>query len=697
MNALYFKRTTTLAASLILLLSLGTAQAQFEIKWLSVGSMQSPYSEGGALREQEPFDNAPIQFPAIDHRGGNVRAYGLWIGATNFTDETGRVFPHKVAHIGPRSGGAVQFFPTTAEVISKFNTEVLVDGAQSFLRYVFIDAFDPNMKADRMVHTVNNNRLGIELDMKAYAFSQEYHDSYHIIEYSFTNTGNVDADPDIELNQPLNGVYFFFINRHALHEGASWITGNGAPWGKFAMNDAVGDGHEDYGVDFRAQYSWYGYYPGQTTFNSLGGPMWQESADYSAPIPDTTGRLAAAHMVGRLYIHADRSATDESDDPGQPSTMGVKGSDDPDLVDDEFDANLMRRQYENFMQLGRQYPHHAQLIEPARTYDKPRNDPAGAFGRYDEGGWAFVEGFGPYTLQPGENIKLVVAEGAAGLSDVAKLTIGRHYKASGANDSSLIGYAGRQMTKNQWVLTSKDSLFQMFERAMANYNSGFNIPQPPLPPERFVVTSGPDQISLEWQTFSGATQTGWELYRKAGQWQDAYNYQLLASLPADARSYQDRTAQRGVDYYYYLQAVGEVNNDPTGNTPTGVPLKSGRYYAQTYLPANLKRPAGTSPDAIRVVPNPYYISADDNLDTGLRYGDQDDKLGFLDIPGRCTIKIYSQLGELVKTIEHTDGSGDAYWDHTTSSRQVVASGVYIAVIENLDNGQKTIKKFVIIR
>jgi hypothetical protein len=158
-------------------------------------------------------------------------------------------------------------------------------------------------------------------------------------------------------------------------------------------------------------------------------------------------------------------------------------------------------------------------------------------------------------------------------------------------------------------------------------------------------------------------------------------------LDGNAQSYDDRTAQRGINYYYYIQAVGPVNTNSAGNTPTGVRLKSGRYYAQTYLPANLKRPSGTSVDAIRIVPNPYNLGSEENL----RWPDQQDKLGFLDIPGRCTIKIYTQLGELVKTIEHTDGSGDAFWDHTTSSRQVIASGVYIAVIEDLDSGQKTFK------
>ena len=44
-----------------------------------------------------------------------------------------------------------------------------------------------------------------------------------------------------------------------------------------------------------------------------------------------------------------------------------------------------------------------------------------------------------------------------------------------------------------------------------------------------------------------------------------------------------------------------------------------------------------------------------------------------------------------------DGSGDEYWDQTTSSRQVVASGLYIAHITDNDSGETAERKFVIIR
>ena len=97
---------------------------------------------------------------------------------------------------------------------------------------------------------------------------------------------------------------------------------------------------------------------------------------------------------------------------------------------------------------------------------------------------------------------------------------------------------------------------------------------------------------------------------------------------------------------------------------------------------------------IRVVPNPYNISAA----TDLGFGElAQNRLYFFNIPGRCDIKIYTELGELIKTIEHTDGSGDQAWDSLTSSGQIIVSGIYIAVIENKDTGGKKIVKFVIIR
>ena len=701
----YRKHYFSAFAVFVLVLSTGLNElsAQYSIKWLNVGSFQSSYSEGLVNREEEPWGNAPLMWPSMDYHAGNSRAQAFWMGATNFTDENGTTFPHKIAHIGPRSGGDVQFFAVEQSITSKFDPEITVDGAKSFEKYVFVNTMDPNMKPDRIMTVSNNSRIGITTVATMNAFSQEYHDDYHIIEYSFTNTGNVDGDEDIELSADLEGVIFFFIHRYMVHDASSWIRGGGAPWGKFTMNDAVGDGHEDYDVDFRAQYAWAGLNPDNTSFSSIGGPMM--FPHWASAGWDTTGRLAAGQMVGRVTIQS--PDTYGSGDTGsQPSTMGVMGSDDPNLTTDEYNTTLMQIQYDTYMASGRLYPHHADDIEPSGSFDTPTNAPNIFKGVYDEGGWSVIEGHGPYNIPVGGTVDIVVADGVNGLSMKAKYDIGKLYKATGAtpDESAMLEYNGTSMTKNQWALTAKDSLFKTFERALANHAAGYSIPQPPYPPESFAVTSGTDKITLSWvASSSGPSRTGWHVYRAKGTYNFPYvgealadhgglGHELIAELSGSATSYEDATAARGESYYYFIQAVGDAaDNNGGALTPAGA-LKSNQHWTQTYLPASLKRAPGANLEAVRVVPNPYHVGAT----TDVRFSDRD-KLAFLDVPGSCTIKIYTQLGELVETITHTDGSGDEYWDQTTSSRQVVASGLYIAHITDDATGDTAERKFVIIR
>ena len=706
----YRKHYFSAFAVFVLVLSTGLNElsAQYSIKWLNVGSFHSSYSEGLVNREEEPWGNAPLMWPSMDYHAGNSRAQAFWMGATNFTDENGTTFPHKIAHIGPRSGGDVQFFAVEQSITSKFDPEITVDGAKSFEKYVFVNTMDPSMKPDRIMTVSNNSRIGITTVATMNAFSQEYHDDYHIIEYSFTNTGNVDGDEDIELSADLEGVIFFFIHRYMVHDASSWIRGGGAPWGKFTMNDAVGDGHEDYDVDFRAQYAWAGLNPDNTSFSSIGGPMM--FPHWASAGWDTTGRLAAGQMVGRVTIQS--PDTYGSGDTGsQPSTMGVMGSDDPNLTTDEYNTTLMQIQYDNYMSPakvggGRIYPHHADDIEPDGNFDTPTNAPNIYDGVYDEGGWSVIEGHGPYNIPFGGTVNIVVADGVNGLSMKAKYDIGKLYKATGAtpDESAMLEYNGTSMTKNQWALTAKDSLFKTFERALANHAAGYSIPQPPYPPESFAVTSGTDKITLSWvASSSGPSRTGWHVYRAKGTYNFPYvgealadhgglGHELIAELSGSATSYEDATAARGESYYYFIQAVGDAaDNNGGALTPAGA-LKSNQHWTQTYLPASLKRAPGANLEAVRVVPNPYHVGAT----TDVRFSDRD-KLAFLDVPGSCTIKIYTQLGELVETITHTDGSGDEYWDQTTSSRQVVASGLYIAHITDDATGDTAERKFVIIR
>jgi len=161
--------------------------------------------------------------------------------------------------------------------------------------------------------------------------------------------------------------------------------------------------------------------------------------------------------------------------------------------------------------------------------------------------------------------------------------------------------------------------------------------------------------------------------------------------PQIVNTYDDMTAVRGFSYYYYISGFDDGSGNTGSTTNPSGSLQSSMFWTRTTEPAYLRRAAGEQLADIRVVPNPYNIRAKD-----LQYPGEPDKIMFLNTPGECTIRIYTERGDLIKTIEHNDGSGDEEWNSTTEYGQVVVSGVYIAVFET-PKGEQAIRKFVIIR
>ncbi len=93
---------------------------------------------------------------------------------------------------------------------------------------------------------------------------------------------------------------------------------------------------------------------------------------------------------------------------------------------------------------------------------------------------------------------------------------------------------------------------------------------------------------------------------------------------------------------------------------------------------------------IRAVPNPYIVNAAWEIAKNVR------RMQFMYLPPKCTIKIYTTRGELVKTIVHNDGSGSCDWAMTSDSNQDLAYGIYIYVVET-PQGDKHMGKFALIK
>jgi len=733
-------RFVTLSFAVLLLAAWSTSEvrAQFLQTWVDIGEMQSRYSEVGAHPEG-PTGNRSIEWPSIIRGSGHYRSKAYWIGLKNWTDEFGRQWEYHNARVGPRPDGSTYFTPIETRLIAKWeDTEVFVDGAASFDKIAIVDEVDPGLVADRVLYQKYRTNQGVETERTVYAYSNQVHDDFHIIHRKMTNTGNTDGDDEIELDgQTLNDVFFFNVYRWRGRSQAAWHMSVAQTWGKFSMVDIVGDGNGDYPVDFTATYLWGGQDPNfDPGWDELGSPMLRD-ANETAP-GDTIGRLAGMSMQGRIVLHADNSTTDRGFTPpgydgagnpiGQPATLGWIDTDEPLNADgqperDYYELAILTRENPAFVDGGasRMFPHYADRIEPTGEFWTQQTDASTG----KQGGHASTVAYGPYQMAFGESVNIWEAEGAAGLSYEAATDVGVAWKQAGFDDALRIPFdangdgqindvpydysvyqnGSELMTKNQWFLSSRDSMFQMMYRARDVFQASaemtqYPIVQPPRPPRTFEVTGLPDKIELKWETIAGEPDpVEWEIYRTDTN-TDKLPYELVTTLPGSARGFDDVDLIRGVDYYYFIQAVGPANNvDPLGltGTPSGLPLKSGRYFTQTYTPTTLKRPPGATAADFRIVPSVVNLAADETVRFIVGGDPTRSQVNFFDIPGNSTITIYTETGEFVKRIEHTDGSGDDSWNLTTDSRQPIVSGIYLVRVVNNDNGDTDLKKMVVIQ
>ena len=103
-------------------------------------------------------------------------------------------------------------------------------------------------------------------------------------------------------------------------------------------------------------------------------------------------------------------------------------------------------------------------------------------------------------------------------------------------------------------------------------------------------------------------------------------------------------------------------------------------------------------DRIAVVPNPYVVSASWEPQHYYNFGRGDQKIDFIHLPAKCTIKIFTIRGYLVDSIEHDRGIEDGCesWDLLSKDGMRIAYGVYIYHVEAPGLGEK-IGKFAVIQ
>ncbi len=122
---------------------------------------------------------------------------------------------------------------------------------------------------------------------------------------------------------------------------------------------------------------------------------------------------------------------------------------------------------------------------------------------------------------------------------------------------------------------------------------------------------------------------------------------------------------------------------------TSKPFAAGDQYTFTSTSSKFDAARATNAlDQIRVVPNPYvgYSDIEQPGASSIRRGEN--KLQFRNLPPKCTIRIYSLVGELVDTIVKDDGNSYVDWQLLSYEGQRLAYGVYIYHVDVPGVGEK---------
>lgn len=649
-------------------------------RYVRIGTLQSRFTAYGSERAWNDVYYEGLMWPADYNYTDNSVIERQWIGCQDFIDGKAQTWENYCVPFTAAMAG-IAVFPMAHKQTAKIDLPLLfVDGTDISAAYRGeIDELDPNQIPDRIVTNVVNTSMGVTMTRRILAFSQQWHDNYFIKEYSFKNTGYTSATNQQSRNATVKGFRFGFGIRYSVCREGAFSIADGQDYGKHTWVTRRGEDYIQHASDvltessgipqwLRAGYSWAGQ-SAVNTFNNIGGPY--RTGD---------GRLRAPQFAGIVVLHVDKSTSDRSDDPAQPNTLGWHAGDTYPALGDMTYGTLPLHVDMYKMLSGMPYKGLGSASERMdEKYMATKPDPWNVHG--DGGGTNLWMNFGPYDLAPGDSVVIVMAEGVSGLNRARCYEVGGLWKKA-FDDPTFKGpftlpngttTQDKDAFKDAWVYTGRDSIMSTFSRAKRNYDLGYRIPPAPLPPAQFSVTSGGDRISLSWVPSASEKNPGfggYKVFRATGKTDTTF--QEIASLGPGNTSFDDITAQRGVSYYYYVSAFTDGSDNATGGpNPTGQ-LVSNRFYTRTNQPAYLRRKAGEALSSIRIVPNPYNIAS-----PGMQYPGEPDKIMFLNIPGHCTIRIYSDNGDLINQIEHENGSGDETWNSLSSSRQVVVSGVYI--------------------
>jgi len=570
--------------------------------------------------------------------------------------------------------------------------------------------------SDQSVIVTTEYANGVQLERKILGWSQQFEDNYVVVDMTFTNKSD----------KPVTGMYVSVQDQNSYNIAA--------------------DGREPdvASVDEKNDSRWY-HYIGSKTSDSVR-VMYVYDADdpnlsgdqMAQPLTQQHGRLLRKDFTFTATLWAskqpytpsgtmvDNHDQNDVDDLSQPSVATIGNNqvlslplfplNDPDskIMYDFIAGDLLSSEDQT-----------GPDIKPGH-FRKNLDD----MGLVNAGGQPGISAnaatwesmclsYGPYDLQPDQQVRVVKIMGYAGLSREKALEVGRQWLEGTLNDpmpdkpngnfpdnfAFPAGTTEQDKYKDKWFSTGIDSVILSVKRAAYNFNNGFNAPVTPPPPTSFTVLGTGEGIELTWSNIEAESMSGFQGYRimRKVSKLDTTFYQQVTTIPAsdkaDSHTYIDNeNILFGAQYYYYVQAGVQIDENDQNAYPAdrGKTIWTGRIWFPQNTAASAKRISQNDLSEIVMAPNPYNFN--DPLLKG--YGFTGDRgILFFNLPFQVTIKIFTESGNLVKTIEHDEPitkTGSIEWNMTNENRQPIASGIYIVMFQKPD-GSLSYQKLAVAR
>ncbi len=550
---------------------------------------------------------------------------------------------------------------------------------------------DAAMISDQMFISRCNTGSGLTVTQRAYAFENPSFDDFIIVQFVFTNTGNINGDqeieyPDNQLSQCYLGISFVpqpsGLCGTILSGCTSWSAG---------VDDWI-----DYfkgvirGENIRVMYGWDG-----------DSPLYSAD-DEGDPLP-ASGIFMSPQYPGMAILHVDSAVNNSTNDTSQPvmSYYSYGGASAGNVLSIRPGGGLGP---ENIWNVFNQH----NFFPSPFNWDKWKtsqieewtvdNNPSREY--YKTG----TLGFGPYNfLHIGDSVQIIVCYTVGRLGWNQTVDLGQRWNRT---VSGLSGGISKN-DKNKFLRYGRDSLLakvsrisKLFEDASGNFNldsGATRVGHPPRAPSISVRAGSPcGGVLIEWETVGAVKYRVYRRLKPLFSLDDLpqelmkHPYTMIAELDSTKMSFLDSNVSAGRNYWYSVTAVGRDGIESSKFLTMTEPLENDPTRGSV-------SPCGSLLD-VAVVPNPY-----DQRSERL-YGLPANTITFHGLPPECSIRIYTQSGDLVQTLFHHSSAGNIeQWNLQNESNQLVSPGIYFFTIDQTRDeigrelDLRTSGKFVIIR